>query len=120
MMEAFVKTDFEDLGEGEGGISAETDPLKHREVAKKMAPAFSMRNFKAKESTLQKYVDLFVDRMKELGSSKRGIEMRRWADWLSMYAHQVLPSPFQNNLSWRRDFCTHICYLDRINSAKRS
>lgn len=85
MMEKFVKTDFEDLGEGDGGISFETDPVKHREVAKRMAPAFSTRNFKAKEGTLQKYIDIFVDKMKEIGGSEHGAEMRRWADWLSMY-----------------------------------
>jgi cytochrome P450 len=84
MMEVFVKTDFEDLGEGDGGISFETDPVKHREVAKRMAPAFSMKNFKAKEATLQYYVDMFIDKMKEVGGSDKGAEMRRWADWLSM------------------------------------
>ncbi|KAI1868757.1 hypothetical protein JX265_006736 [Neoarthrinium moseri] len=84
MMESFVKTDFEDLGEGDGGISFETDPVKHREVAKRMAPAFSMKNFKAKEPTLQYYIDLFVDKMKEVGGLEQGAEMRRWADWLSM------------------------------------
>lgn len=88
-METFVKTNFEDLGEGDGGISFETDPVKHREVAKKMAPAFSMKNFKAKESTLQKYVDIFIDKMKEVGNSERGAEMRRWADWLAMYAQSL-------------------------------
>lgn len=82
-MESFVKTDFEDLGEGDGGISFETDPVKHREVAKRMAPAFSMKNFKAKEATLQYYIDLFVNKMKEVGGSEHGAEMRRWADWLS-------------------------------------
>lgn len=82
-MESFGKTDFEDLGE-DGGISFETDPVKHREVAKRMAPAFSMKNFKAKEPTLQSYVDLFVNQMKAVGGSEHGAEMRQWADWLSM------------------------------------
>lgn len=95
-METFVKTDFEDLGSGDGGISFEIDPVKHREVAKRMAPAFSMENFKAKESTLQKHVDTFIDQMKDVGNSERGAEMRRWADWLSMYAQSftTLMSPF--------------------------
>ncbi|KAK6222291.1 hypothetical protein LQW54_000991 [Pestalotiopsis sp. IQ-011] len=73
-MEVFVKTDFEDLGEGDGGISFETDPVKHREVAKRMAPAFSMKNFKAKEATLQYYIDLYIDKMKEVGGSEKGAE----------------------------------------------
>lgn len=101
-MEAFVKTDLEDFGEGDGGISSETDPVKHRNVARRMAPAFSMKNFKAKEPTLQKYVDTFIEKMKELGNSERGAEMRCWADWLSMYAQSLttLLSPFAHSLPW--------------------
>ncbi|ROW04707.1 hypothetical protein VMCG_04868 [Cytospora schulzeri] len=83
-LEAFVKTDFEDLGEGDGGISFEIDPVKHREVARRLAPAFSTKNFKAKEATLESYIDLFVTKMKEVGGGEEGAEMRRWADWLSM------------------------------------
>ncbi|ROW15259.1 hypothetical protein VPNG_03106 [Cytospora leucostoma] len=83
-LESFVKTDFEDLGEGDGGISFEIDPIKHREVARRLAPAFSIKNFKAKHATLDGYIDLFVDKMREVGGGERGVEMRRWADWLSM------------------------------------
>lgn len=81
-LETFVKTDFEDLGE-DGGISFEIDPVKHREVAKKLAPAFSTRNTKAKEAVLHKYVDSFVEKMKTIGGKKE-IELRQWADWLTM------------------------------------
>ena len=65
-LETFVKTSFEDLGE-DGGISFEIDPVKHREVAKRLSPAFSTRHTKAKEAVLHKYVDFFVDKMKEIG-----------------------------------------------------
>ena len=78
-----MKTDSEDFGE-DGGISFEMDPVKHREVAKRLSPAFSARNNKAKEATLQKYIDLFVKRMKEIGRREDGVEMREWADWLAM------------------------------------
>ncbi|KAI9641171.1 hypothetical protein NHQ30_010601 [Ciborinia camelliae] len=81
-LETFVKTEFEDLGE-DGGISFEVDPVKHREVAKKLSPAFSARNTKAKEAVLHKYVDCFVDKMKGIGGEK-GVELRQWADWLTM------------------------------------
>ncbi|TGO40971.1 hypothetical protein BHYA_0028g00120 [Botrytis hyacinthi] len=80
-LEKFVKTDFEDLGE-DGGISFEIDPIKHRDVAKKLSPAFGARNTKAKEAVLYKYIDVFVDKMGAMGG--KDVELRQWADWLTM------------------------------------
>ncbi|TGO60963.1 hypothetical protein BCON_0031g00410 [Botryotinia convoluta] len=74
-LETFVKTDFEDLGE-DGGISFEIDPVKYRDVAKKLSPAFSARNTKAKEAVLHKYIDFFVDKMKAVGGEK-GVELQK-------------------------------------------
>ncbi|MCJ1306503.1 hypothetical protein MMC25_000146 [Agyrium rufum] len=82
-LETFVKTNSQDFGD-DGGIFLEMDPVRHREVAKRLSPAFSTRNVKAKEATLQKYIDLFVERMKEIGKRDEGVEMRQWADWLAM------------------------------------
>jgi cytochrome P450 len=79
----FIKTDWEDFGV-DGGISFELDPVKHREVAKRLAPAFSMRNHKAKEASLQKYIDNFIEKMTEIGGGEKGVDLRQWADWLTM------------------------------------
>lgn len=54
--ETFVKTELDDLGAVQG-ILSKVDPVKHREIAKRLSPAFSTRNSTAKEATLQKYVD---------------------------------------------------------------
>lgn len=69
---------------GDGGISGETNPVKHREIAKKLAPAFSTRNFKAKETAVHKHVNLFVQKMKESGMGDKGAELQRWTDWLAL------------------------------------
>ncbi|KAF7949448.1 uncharacterized protein EAE97_002957 [Botrytis byssoidea] len=81
-LEKFLKTDFEDLGE-DGGISFEIDPIKHRNVASKLSPAFSARNTKAKEAVLHKHIDFFDEKMKVMGGEK-DVELRRWTDWLTM------------------------------------
>ncbi|TGO65891.1 hypothetical protein BOTNAR_0073g00160 [Botryotinia narcissicola] len=74
--------DFEDLGE-DGGISFEIDPIKHRDVARKLSPAFSARNTNAKEAVLHKHIDSFVEKMIAMGGEK-DIELRQWTDWLTM------------------------------------
>jgi cytochrome P450 len=75
--EHFPKTNFLDLGLGDHGLSWEMDPERHHAKAKKLAPAFSTKALKAKEATMHKYTDAFVQRMKELGSRKEGIELRK-------------------------------------------
>lgn len=66
-----------DLGEGEDGINWERDPVKHRQIRKKLSPAFSVRSLNAKEATLHKHIDYFISKMRELGSDKDGIELRQ-------------------------------------------
>ncbi|KAG8169791.1 hypothetical protein KVR01_000536 [Diaporthe batatas] len=83
-LELFVQVGYDALDTGDGGISGETDPVKHRETAKKLAPAFSARNFKAKEKAVHHHIDLFVQRMKERGSGEQGAELRCWSDWLAL------------------------------------
>lgn len=82
-LELFVQVGYDALDTGDGGISGETNPVKHREIAKKLAPAFSTRNFKAKEATVHRHLDLFIQRMKEFGAGE-GAELRRWSDWLAL------------------------------------
>lgn len=65
-----------ELGMGDDGLSWERNPVKHRVDAKKLAPAFSAKSMKAKEPTMHKYIDAFVQRMRELGDRKDGIELK--------------------------------------------
>ncbi|KAI1404957.1 isotrichodermin C-15 hydroxylase [Hypoxylon fuscum] len=83
-LEHFVRTDWLDPGLPENGLTFELDPVKHRMVAKKLSPAFSINSIKAKEPTLHKYIDYFIEKMKEVRSSRDGIELRTWTDWLAM------------------------------------
>ncbi|KAK3318700.1 cytochrome P450 [Apodospora peruviana] len=83
-MELFVLVGYDALDTGDGGIANETDPVRHRAIAKKLAPAFSTRNLKAKEAPIYKHIDLFVQRMREHGGEGKGAEMRRWCDWLGL------------------------------------
>ena len=83
-LELFVQVGYDALDTGDNGISGEPNPIKHREIAKKLAPAFSTRNFKAKEATVQKHIDFFINRMKEIGTGKQGAELQRWTDWLAL------------------------------------
>ena len=61
---------------GDDGLSWERNPAKHHADAKKLAPAFSIKSLKAKESTMDKYTDAFVQIMRELGGRKDGIELK--------------------------------------------
>lgn len=83
-LELFVQVGYDALDTGDGGISGETNPVRHREIAKKLAPAFSMRNFKAKEEAVQKHIDLFIEKIKTVGVTDRGAELQRWTDWLAL------------------------------------
>ena len=65
-----------DLGLGDDGLSWERNPVKHHADAKKLAPAFSIKSLRAKESTMHKYTDAFVEKMRELGDKKEGIELK--------------------------------------------
>ena len=64
-----------DFGVGDQGFIWEQDPVKRREVAKKLLPAFSTKAIKAKESTVHKHVDMFVTRMRELGGTDKGVDI---------------------------------------------
>ncbi|KAL1604123.1 hypothetical protein SLS60_005716 [Paraconiothyrium brasiliense] len=83
-LESFVQVGYDALDTGDNGISGEPDPVKHRKIAKKLASAFSTRNLKAKEATVNKHIDLFVNNMKSLGAGKQGVDMRSWSDWLAL------------------------------------
>ena len=65
-----------DLGLGDDGLSWERNPVKHHADAKRLEPAFSIKSLRAKESTMHKYTDAFVEKMRELGDKKEGIELK--------------------------------------------
>lgn len=84
-MEHFTRTDWLDLGEGEDGINWERDPVRHREIRKNLSPAFSVKSLQAKESTLHKHIDYFLERMREFGNEKNGVDL------LQVYVHLCSP-----------------------------
>lgn len=80
-LELFPKTDFQNRGDNLGGIIWEEDPVRHREVARKVLPAFSARSIRTYEPVMHKHADYFVERMKELGA--RGVSLVDWTHWLA-------------------------------------
>lgn len=80
-LELFPKTDFQNRGSNLGGIAWEEDPVRHREVARKVLPAFSPRSIRAYEPVMHKHMDYFVERMKETGA--RGVSLVDWTHWVA-------------------------------------
>ncbi|KAI0470522.1 cytochrome P450 [Xylariaceae sp. FL0804] len=79
--ETFVKTNFQTLDEKDPGITAERDPEKHREVAKKLHPAFAARSLRSLEPVLQKHVDMLIKQIGIHGTKEAGIDVKEWMDW---------------------------------------
>ncbi|KAL1871880.1 hypothetical protein Daus18300_004513 [Diaporthe australafricana] len=82
-MEVFRKTDFQNRGANLGGIVWEEDPVRHREAARKLAPAFSARTIRAMEPVIHKHYDHFVARMKELGAAAEDVNLVDWTHWVA-------------------------------------
>ncbi|KAI0115673.1 cytochrome P450 [Nemania sp. FL0031] len=83
-LELFIKSDFNDRGEKMAGLIWERDPLRHRELARKLAPAFSVKTMRTMQATINEHLDYFVARMKELGESPTGVGLANWTNWLAM------------------------------------
>ncbi|KAI0974334.1 cytochrome P450 [Xylaria arbuscula] len=81
-LESFIQVGYDALDTGDNGISGEPNPVRHREVAKRLAPAFSNKNLLAKEATIQKHMNQFIGKMVQ--SQGKEIELRRWSDWLAL------------------------------------
>ncbi|RAH76706.1 cytochrome P450 [Aspergillus japonicus CBS 114.51] len=79
----FIKTDFQHIGGKHAGIAADPDVEKHRAVRKMLAPAFNPRALKEQEPALHEHIDRFIQRLRELGTAERGVDMRDWFDWLA-------------------------------------
>ncbi|KAL2258304.1 hypothetical protein VTK26DRAFT_8431 [Humicola hyalothermophila] len=82
--ELFVKTDLMDFAAGDLGFIWESDPAKRKAVAKKILPAFSSKATREKEPVVHAYLDLFVQRMKDLGGRPEGLLMNDWLLWLGI------------------------------------
>ncbi|KAI0013518.1 isotrichodermin C-15 hydroxylase [Xylariaceae sp. FL0662B] len=109
--ETFVKTSFMDLGVGDGGITWEQDPVKHRQIAKRISPVFSTKSLKAKEATLQFYIDIFVEKMRQVGGTE-GVELPKWVMWLAMDISADMAYGLE--LNHLKD-CKSSDFLDAIN-----
>ncbi|KAK7986888.1 hypothetical protein PG988_001876 [Apiospora saccharicola] len=82
-LELFPKTQINNHGNDKrGGIIWEWDPARHRQVARQLGPAFKGSALKAKEPTLHRHIDLFIERMRELGSAPEGVSLPTWTNWL--------------------------------------
>ncbi|KAI0102820.1 cytochrome P450 [Nemania sp. FL0031] len=69
---------------GDDGIMWEKDPAKHRKLAKELSPAFNVKFLNALEPTMRKHIGSFVEKMKTIGVSEGGIELKKWTDWVAM------------------------------------
>lgn len=83
-LEVFIKTNFQNRGKDLGGIAWEEDPVRHREVAKNLSPAFSNQSIEALEPIAHKHMNYFITKMKQLGSEPNGVELMEWTNWLAM------------------------------------
>ncbi|KAI1422851.1 cytochrome P450 [Xylaria sp. FL1777] len=81
-LESFVQVGYDALDTGDNGISGEPNPVRHREVARRLAPAFSNRSLMAKETTIQGHMNQFMEKIEHLQG--RDIELRQWSDWLAL------------------------------------
>ena len=79
-----MKTDIQNRGKDLGGIIWEEDPTSHREVAKRLAPAFSASSIRALEPVAHEHTDNFVAKMKDSGSEPVGTGLVEWTNWLAM------------------------------------
>lgn len=85
-LESFIKTDFQNRGKDLGGLIWEEDPVRHRNVARQIAPAFSTRFLRSLEPTMHEHIDHFVAIMKEkyLNQQVIGVPLTKWMNWLAM------------------------------------
>lgn len=114
--EVFVKTDFQNRGKDLGGIIWEENPIRHREVAKKLSPAFSSRSIRALEPIAHEYMDAFVITLEELGSEPAGVGLVEWTNWLAM--DQAADMAWNEKLFQMRD--SRLFPMSLSSSASRS
>ncbi|RYP78714.1 hypothetical protein DL771_000381 [Monosporascus sp. 5C6A] len=112
-LELLPKTRINYHGNDEhGGIIREWDPVRRRKVAKQLSPAFSGRALRAKEPTLYRYIDLFVERMKVLGGGAHG---SLYLSLLSGFNRAIVVI----QMSWRFPLLSTLKYLFLLFTAMR-
>jgi cytochrome P450 len=81
-----VKTNFQNRGKDLGGLIWEEDPVRHRKVARQIAPAFSTRFLRSLEPIIHEHIDYFVKRIQEISANPKttGVPLVRWTNWLAM------------------------------------
>lgn len=60
----------------------EEDPVRHRAVAKQLAPLFTARHIRSMEPVISKHIDYFIKRLREVGSD--GVDICEWSHWYNM------------------------------------
>ncbi|PVH95469.1 cytochrome P450 [Periconia macrospinosa] len=85
-LEDFVKTNFQNRGKDLGGLIWEEDPVRHRNVARQIAPAFSTRFSRSLEPIVHEHMDYFVKKIQEISANPQtgGIPIVQWTNWLAM------------------------------------
>ena len=73
--ETFVKSNFQDIGEKELGVTAERDPERHRQQRKQLAPGFSLRALRDQEMVIHEHMDRFIRQLEKLGMTGDGVEI---------------------------------------------
>lgn len=64
LKDTFIKTPLVDgLGDEDDGLLWERNPDKHRRVSKMMSPAFSGNSLRAKLPTMNRHIDLMVNKI---------------------------------------------------------
>lgn len=108
-LEVFRKTDFQNRGANLGGIIWEEDPVKHREVARRVFPAFSSRSIRSFEPLMHKHLDYFVERMMQVGARQEGVNLVDWTHWVAWDTFQ--------DISWSEET---FCMRDGMSTLSRS
>lgn len=78
----FLKTDMYDNGDPPR-VSTARDPVVHAQQRKTLSNAFSAKALRDQEDVVQRYVDLFVDKLDQWGySGKKSINITPAYNWL--------------------------------------
>jgi cytochrome P450 len=59
------------------GIVSERDPVKHREIRRNLAHAFSAKALRTQTDVILQYVNLFVQQVKKYGDTPEGLDTNK-------------------------------------------
>lgn len=84
--EPFVKTEFYDMyGSGFNSlcIGSERNPTNHNRMKRSLAGGFSNKALLEQESIVRKCVDRFIDKIGQLGTNAKGLNMTKWYEMIA-------------------------------------